>query len=211
MIRYKSIIEPKEVKLNIERSEFIGNVQKVDTSESAQEFIKEISQKYINATHNCWAYKVYENEREIFNYSDNGEPSGTAGKPIFGVIEKYGLSNIAIVVTRYFGGVKLGIRGLIDAYSSTAEEAVKKSKVVNYHKTSIYEVECDYSQFSEIERLTRKIYDFKIIDQNFGVDVHFTFEIPEENKAKILKIFENKVNKIKFLLSGESFIDNNHS
>jgi len=202
-LNYKSIKDPIEVTYTVERSKFIGNIAKVNSIDEAQKFVKEISKRYNNATHNCWAYKVHEEGREISNYSDNNEPSGTAGKPIYGVIEKFGLSNVALVVTRYFGGVKLGIRGLIDAYSKTAEEVVKASKVVTYEKTFIYEAKCDYSNFSFIQNLMQKQNNFKIIEQNFSDEVYFIFEVLEHNQEDVLSLIKNKVYNLNFIGNSE--------
>lgn len=202
-MNYKSIKDPIEITYTVERSKFIGNIAKTNSVDEAQKFIKQISQMYNNATHNCWAYKVHEGGREIANYSDNNEPSGTAGKPIYGVIEKFGLLNVTIVVTRYFGGVKLGIRGLIDAYSKTAEEVVKASKVVTYEKTFIYEAKCDYSNFSFIQNLMQKQNNFKIIKQNFSDEVYFIFEVLEDNKEDVLSLIKNKVYKLNLVGNSE--------
>jgi len=202
-LNYKSIKDPIEISYTVERSKFIGNIAKVNSINDAQKFIKEISQRYNNATHNCWAYKVLEEGREIANYSDNNEPSGTAGKPIYGVIEKLGLSNVAIVVTRYFGGVKLGIRGLIDAYSKTAEEVVNASKVVTYEKAFIYEVKCDYSNFSFIQNLMQKQNNFKITEQKFSDEVYFIFQVLEHNKDNVLSLIKNKVYNLNFVGNSE--------
>ncbi|AEX85470.1 uncharacterized protein, YigZ family [Marinitoga piezophila KA3] len=186
---YYSILKPVEVSIKIKRSEFIGNIKKVNSEEEAKAFIKEISSKYKNATHNCWAYKISENK---FNYSDDGEPSGTAGKPIFGKIEKFNLSNVAIVVTRYFGGVKLGVRGLIDAYSETAEKVIIESKIAKYIDLKIYNVITDYSKYAEIERLLKRLNGWKIINNTFTDKVSFEIAIEEEYEKDIVSILSQK-------------------
>ncbi|SHE58062.1 uncharacterized protein, YigZ family [Marinitoga hydrogenitolerans DSM 16785] len=200
---YYSILKPKETTIKIKRSEFIGNAKKLHTEEEAKEFIKEISSKYRNATHNCWAYKVEGNK---FNYSDNGEPSGTAGKPIFGVIEKHNLINIAIVVTRYFGGVKLGVRGLIDAYSQCAENTILNSKIAKYIDLKIYEVKTDYSKYAEIERLLKRVDGWKMTKQEFMADVKFEIAIEESKEKEILEILKTK-GTIKYLKNDEIGIE----
>jgi len=202
-MKYRSIKESQETSINIERSIFIANAQKVNTLEEAQNFIKVITQKYNNATHNCWAYKILDGDQELFHYSDNGEPSGTAGKPIYGTIEKFDLSNVAIVVTRYFGGVKLGIRGLIDAYSTCAEELIKNSKLAEYETTYIYAVRCDYSDYSQILRLISKEPGIYFLDQKFTEDVFLKIEIIESYKEKILPIIESKLQEISFVRTSE--------
>ncbi|MGB4096154.1 MAG: YigZ family protein, partial [Acetomicrobium sp.] len=111
-------LEPGEnakVELTIRRSRFIGHLRVAGSVEEAKKIIREISKEHSNATHNCWAYKVGVDFPQK-HYSDGGEPSGTAGKPILGEIERANLTNAVIVVTRYFGGIKLGVRGLIEAY-----------------------------------------------------------------------------------------------
>lgn len=198
-MKYLSIKDSKEISINIERSIFIGNAQKVNTLEEAQNFIRSITQKYNNATHNCWAYKIVDGNQELFHYSDNGEPSGTAGKPIFGIIEKYNLLNVVIVVTRYFGGVKLGIRGLIDAYSICTEEVIKNSKLSEYETTFIYKVRCNYSSYSQILRLISQETGLYFLNQEFLEDVSFRIEIIESLKEKVLPIIENYSQEISFV------------
>ncbi|GAB6188271.1 hypothetical protein JCM30566_00100 [Marinitoga arctica] len=200
---YYSILNSVETTIKIKRSEFIGNVKKVHTEEAAKEFIKEISTKYRNATHNCWAYKIDDIK---FNYSDDGEPSGTAGKPIFGVIEKYNLKNIAIVVTRYFGGVKLGVRGLIDAYSQCAEKTIKSSKIGKYINLKIYQVITDYSKYAEIERLLKRLNGWNIIKNEFMAEVTFEIAIEENREEEIWLILKNK-GKVKYLGTEEIGIE----
>ncbi|MGM8212542.1 YigZ family protein [Virgibacillus sp. W0430] len=114
----------------IQKSRFIGYVKRVETEAEAQIFIQEIKKKHYDATHNCSAYMIGEHDN-IQKANDDGEPSGTAGVPILEVIKKQQLKDTAIVVTRYFGGVKLGAGGLIRAYGSTASKAIKATGIVS--------------------------------------------------------------------------------
>lgn len=196
---YKSILKNNETKINIKRSEFIGNCLKVNTEDEAKDFIKLISEKYKNANHNCWAYLINENNRKYFNYSDNGEPSGSAGKPIFGEFQKLDLTNIVCIVTRFFGGVKLGVRGLIDAYSTTASKTLKNSKIVEYRNSRIYGVNTNYSQYAEIERLLKRETGWNLLDNKFAKDVYFEISIDEEKIESIKNIIEKKSDNISFL------------
>ena len=193
----------KETKINIKRSEFIGNCSKVNSEQQAKEFIKSISELYKNANHNCWAYFVTDENREYFNYTDNGEPSGSAGKPIFGEIQKMNLNNIVCVVTRFFGGVKLGVRGLIDAYSKTTFETVKNSKIVEYRNAFIYGIVTDYSQHAEIERLLKREIGWEIIETKFTENVYLEISIDEEKIEPIKNIIEKKSIKLDFLRQEE--------
>ncbi len=115
-----------EVEVTIKRSRFIARVRVVRTEEEAREAVKAIAQSETSANHHCWAYRVgFPHYREYF--SDAGEPSGSAGKPILGAIQKEDVTHAVVVVTRYFGGIKLGVRGLIEAYGKTASLALRES------------------------------------------------------------------------------------
>lgn len=125
--RFKTVKGVIESKINIERSIFIATLSYVEDERKAKEFISEISKRYKDATHNCPAYRVIENGNILEFSSDAGEPSGTAGLPMLNTLRKNDLLNVAVVVTRYFGGVKLGVRGLIDAYSQAVQEVIDKA------------------------------------------------------------------------------------
>jgi len=127
--RYKTIEGTIENKINIERSIFIATLRGVEDEYEAKSFISEMGKKYADATHNCPAYRVIGKSEIVEFSSDAGEPSGTAGIPMLNVLKRSELLNVAVVVTRYFGGVKLGIRGLIDAYSTSVERAIEKAKL----------------------------------------------------------------------------------
>ncbi|MEI3613835.1 YigZ family protein [Pseudogracilibacillus sp. SO30301A] len=113
----------------IQKSRFIGYVERVNNEEDANEFIQKIKKQHYNATHNCSAYIIGEHD-QIQKANDDGEPSGTAGIPMLEVLKRLNLKNTAIVVTRYFGGIKLGAGGLIRAYSSTTSETIKNTGIV---------------------------------------------------------------------------------
>lgn len=140
----------QEATYKIERSEFIAYLVPVTTVEQAKENIAERSKKMYRATHNCWAYIVGE-KGELSHCSDAGEPSGTAGLPILRTLQKYNLTNVATIVTRYFGGIKLGVRGLIDAYSETTRLAIEVSPLIKLVKTFSYFIEVEYSQLEPLK------------------------------------------------------------
>jgi len=122
--------------------------------QEARAFIAERSSLHSKANHNCWAYKISQNEwsnqQELFS-SDDGEPPGTGGKPLIGAIEKNNISNIAVVVSRYYGGHKLGIRGLIDAYSEASLTAIEKSGLCQYRLFVQLQIVCGYSEWARIQ------------------------------------------------------------
>lgn len=196
---YYSVLNEKESEIKIEKSRFIGNSSKIDNEDQAKEYIKKISDRYKNATHNCWAYKI----GDIQNYSDNGEPNGTAGKPMIGIINKYKLDRIVCVSTRYFGGIKLGIRGLIDAYSEITEVTVKNCKIVFYENYDFYSVVANYSKYSEIEKLLKREEKWEITDIKFTDTVSFKIRVNSDNKEKIMEILNLKSEKTEYLFSKE--------
>nr|HPR89953.1 YigZ family protein [Synergistaceae bacterium] len=122
-VDYKEPASETTVEVKINKSRFLGHVRICRSEEEVRMKLKEVCDLHKQATHNCWAYRIGEESyREYF--SDDGEPAGTAGKPILGAISRLDLTNALIVVTRYFGGIKLGVRGLIEAYGSTATNAL---------------------------------------------------------------------------------------
>ena len=126
---YHTIQSPAIVEQNIQRSRFIGYCYPVSSAEEALERISELRKEHYSATHVCWAYSIYGDEAYETRSNDDGEPSGTAGKPILGRLISRDLTNVAVAVVRYFGGVKLGTSGLIDAYRSTTELVLDKATV----------------------------------------------------------------------------------
>lgn len=147
---YKTILGSSEIEIEIKKSRFIANVKRCDTEEESLKFIDEISKIHREATHNCTAYINLPN-KNIQRYNDDGEPQGTAGIPMLEVLKKEDLTNISAVVTRYFGGKKLGASGLIRAYGQAVSDAIKKADVVwlkNFYKVKL---NFDYSYLGKID------------------------------------------------------------
>lgn len=147
---YKTILGNTEIEIEIKKSRFIGNIKRCNTEEEAIEFISEIRKVHRDATHNCTAY-INGPTKLTQRYDDDGEPQGTAGIPMLEVLKKNDLTDIAVVVTRYFGGIKLGASGLIRAYGDAVVEAIEQSYVVylrNYYKV---ELNFDYGYLGKID------------------------------------------------------------
>lgn len=138
----------------IQKSRFIGYVKRVETEEAAQAFIEEIKKKHHDATHNCSAYIIGEHD-QIQKANDDGEPSGTAGVPMLEVLKKQRLKDTAVVVTRYFGGVKLGAGGLIRAYGRMTSQAIKATGVVERQLVQAISITVDYTLLGRIENEIR--------------------------------------------------------
>ncbi|MGO4786594.1 YigZ family protein [Paenibacillus sp. 2KB_20] len=152
--RYKTVRQTGSKEIVIKKSRFIGHVMPVETEEEAVTFIEEIKKKHWNATHNCSAYMIGERD-EIQKQSDDGEPSGTAGKPILEVIRNQGRKNVAIVVTRYFGGIMLGAGGLIRAYTDGAVAAIESGEPITRVLHREIFVELDYTWLGKVENELR--------------------------------------------------------
>ncbi|WP_308511360.1 YigZ family protein [uncultured Veillonella sp.] len=168
----------------VDKSRFITTISPCTTEEEAQAFIGRINKEFWDATHNCTAYALGP-KQEQQRSSDNGEPSGTAGKPMLEVLKKTGITNVAVVVTRYFGGIKLGAGGLIRAYShSVAETLGLAPKELHTTRTQL-QVTIDYSLYGAVERF---LQDKKLhYEANFGEHVTVTILVPPTDVEGIQK------------------------
>lgn len=142
-LRYNSVKSRAEAEMTEKRSRFIATVKPVNSEDEALEFLAEIRRKYWDAKHNVYAYVIRENN--IQRYSDDGEPAGTAGAPVLEYLKKQNLSNLAVVVTRYFGGILLGTGGLVRAYSQSARLGVEAAGIVEMIECMRVTVGCDYT------------------------------------------------------------------
>lgn len=171
MKSYRTLHEFGTDEFTVEKSVFIGHAKPVETEEEAREFIDEMKQKYKDATHNVWAYTIGE-AMNIQRYSDDGEPQGTAGIPTLEVIKKEDLRNVAVVVTRYFGGVKLGAGGLVRAYTKGAKIGLEAAKIVEKQPFAEVHISVDYTLLGKIQNeLANKEYTVKEIEYTDSVNI----------------------------------------
>ena len=133
------------------KSKFIANIFYIETIEDAEKKIKEIRKKYFDARHNCYAYSIYTKEGIINRFSDDGEPSGTAGAPMLNIITSRNLTNVVVIVTRYFGGILLGTGGLVRAYTNATQEGLKKITEIEMDNGLEVEIEVSYSNFEKFK------------------------------------------------------------
>ena len=166
------------------KSEFIGAAKPVKTEQEALEFLNSIRKKYSDARHNVYAYVL--NQDNIQRYSDDGEPSGTGGMPVLGVITKSGLTDIAIVVTRYFGGTLLGTGGLVRAYSKAAADAVLAAQPVICRLCKCYEITCDYTLSGKIAHILENP-DYTLENTEYTDCVRFFACVKQGCDGKFLK------------------------
>ncbi|AWX58622.1 YigZ family protein [Brevibacillus brevis] len=177
LTQYKTIAGYGEDYIVIERSRFIGYAQRVTTEEEATAFIAMIKKKHWDATHNCSAFVIGEND-QIQRSSDDGEPSGTAGKPILECIKKNGVKDTVVVVTRYFGGIKLGAGGLVRAYTAGTVTALKAAKIVVHTLHQTISVSVDYTWWGKVENELR-LGDHRVSSTDFTDKVTAHVLIPE--------------------------------
>lgn len=186
MSSFYSITDDRCVEIKIKRSTFICSLRYVETLEEAKNFISGVSSEHKNATHNCWAYIVGDTGN-VCHASDNGEPAGTAGKPMLNVLHSYNMTNVSAVVTRYFGGVKLGIRGLIDAYGESVTAAIAREPLGKIVKTIAYNIEVPYEMNDMIIHHLKR-FKGKIEDTQYA-DVVTHFYCVEDGDEQALKEF----------------------
>ncbi|WHY91225.1 YigZ family protein [Neobacillus cucumis] len=161
--RYYTVKESGEHEIVIQKSRFIAHIKRVETEAAAQDFIQTIKKIHWDATHNCSAYLIGEND-QIQKANDDGEPSGTAGVPILEVLKKKNLKDTAVVVTRYFGGIKLGAGGLIRAYGKATSEGILATGVVERKLMKVMHVTVDYTWLGKLENeLRSSVYTIKEI------------------------------------------------
>lgn len=186
------------------RSVFIGYSKPVKTEEEAIEFINSIKQKHWDATHNCYAYVIRENQ--IRRYSDDGEPSGTAGVPMLEVLLKEELWDVCVVATRYFGGTLLGTGGLVRAYSKSARIAVDSGQIVTYTMCASGQIKCSYTAYGKVNALVMQ-HGGMIDDTVFADDVTLIISIPPENLGALdAELAEVTAGQSKTEVSGERFV-----
>ena len=183
--KIKRLAEPSKIQFFEKRSEFIGFSTYVENEEQALEIIKQKKKEYYDATHNVFAYVIGEN---IARYSDDGEPQGTAGMPVLNAIRMSGISNVLVVVTRYFGGILLGAGGLVRAYSQAASTSLNEAKILVYEDYVVYELVCNYSDYGKVNIEIQAI-DAIVDSCDFSDEVKFVFAVKED----VSKVFYDKI------------------
>ena len=175
--KYKSLRKVDEKEIIIEKSSFIGTAKAVADEEGALEFIREVKKRHYEATHNVYAY-ILGDDNNIQRFSDDGEPSGTAGVPVLEVLKKNDLRNVCAVVTRYFGGIKLGKGGLVRAYSKGASAALEASEVIWRTLYKVVAVKVDYTLLGMMQNQL-KLDGYALRNINYADNV--VFEVYVEN------------------------------
>lgn len=202
---YKTIYSPASDSFIVEKSEFIGYISPVKTNEEAVAFIESVKSQNRKARHNCYAYVL--REENTARYSDDGEPQGTAGTPILDVIQKNGLTDVCIVVTRYFGGILLGKGGLTRAYSQGASIAVNAAKLMYMCEGYEVSLTIDYSLYDKVSYILPD-FEIKPLDTEYTDSVKIRFLVKEELYDSLFEKLTEVTNaKINILKSNKIYAD----
>ena len=196
MTTHKTLKAPGEAKKEFKNSVFIGHARPVKNEDEAKYLIKQIKEQYSDANHNVSAYLIKSGNDLAMKYNDDGEPAGSSGKPIFKVLELKDIHNAVVVVTRYFGGTKLGFGGLVRAYRETAVAAIEDAGVIEVHETVNITIHFEYPQTQKIKNLIQSYGS--IISEEYSDEVEFTLEVIKENENEFIEKLGNLTkNKVK--------------
>ena len=194
-MEFRTIKEDGQVQEEIKKSRFICHAKRVYSEEEARDFITAIKKEHYKATHNCSAFIVGERS-EIKRTSDDGEPSGTAGVPMLGVLENHNLTNVCVVVTRYFGGIKLGAGGLIRAYAGSVALAVKEIGIIEIKEQAGIAIQMSYAQYQEYSNFLKE-HNLMELETNFTDQIDTIIYVDKEEKENIksalVEFFNGKV------------------
>ena len=175
----KTIKQEQRIEFEEKKSKFIGYAKPVFSKEEAEEYIEYIKSIHSDATHNCSAYKINNNGLEFFKVDDDGEPSGTAGKPMGDIINYMEVNNLVVIATRYFGGIKLGAGGLVRNYAKTVKLAITEAEIVDFIDKIDLMIEIPYEKLGELEKLL-KDYGAENIEKSFLEKIIFKFRIDKK-------------------------------
>ena len=193
-MEYKTIAGRCEARFIEKKSEFIGYLAPVSTEEEAVKFVAEIRAMHPKARHNCYAYILRENNTA--RHSDDGEPQGTAGAPIYEVLRKEGLTDVACVVTRYFGGILLGAGGLTRAYAKAAKDAVNSAEIKLMCEAVLLEISLDYALYGRLAAVFAE-FGARVCSEDFSeqvkIAVHVRAELSEQLRNRLVDVCNGKV------------------
>lgn len=186
---YNEVANSSEGGFKSKGSKFIAHAFNVKSEAEIKSQLEELRKIYYDARHHCYAY-VLNPDKGIFRFNDDGEPSGSAGRPIYGQLQSFDLTNILVVVIRYFGGTKLGIPGLIEAYKESTKDALSKAKISQLFVKDVYSVYFQYPDMNIVMRIL-KDEELKPFDQDFGVDCKLFFAIRKKESQRVFEKFKH--------------------
>ncbi len=187
---YKTIKKPSsEVLFKDRGSKFFGYAFPVSTEEDVKEHIDTLKKQYHTARHWCYAWQLGKNY-EHYRANDDGEPSNSAGMPIYGQLQSFDVTNTLVVVVRYFGGTKLGVGGLIQAYKTAAQMALEASKIVEHTIDDVFQIQFEYPEMNTVMRIIKE-EDLTIVNQKLELNCEIQIAVRKKDSEKIFELFEN--------------------
>jgi len=191
---YYTLSKPSEGLFKDKGSKFIAKAFPVSSEAEIKAIQEQLRSEYHDARHHCYAYMLGANKK-VFRANDDGEPSSTAGKPILGQIKSFDLTNVLIVVIRYFGGTKLGVSGLIQAYKTAAEEALRSAEIIKKTLLDYYQLKFEYAAMNEIMRILKE-ENIEQMDQKFDLTCSVTICFRKAETERVLSKFD-RIEKLK--------------
>ena len=192
---YKTITSPSTGSYSEKRSKFLAYAFPVQTEQQVKERLTEIQKKHNDARHHCYAY-ILGPRKDAYRMNDNGEPSGTAGRPIHGQLMSKDLTNTLVIVVRYFGGIKLGVSGLQNAYKIAAKEALEAATIIEKTIDETYEVTFEYLQMNNVMQLMKDPY-VTIISQQSDLNCTIQFTVRQREAERIVTSLK-KLGQVKY-------------
>jgi uncharacterized YigZ family protein len=186
---YQTVAEPGEGIFRDRGSKFLAFVYPIKSETDIKPIITHLKSEHPKANHHCWALRITP-DRSVFRVNDDGEPSGTAGRPILNILLSRDLTNVAVVVVRYFGGTLLGVPGLINAYKTATEEALKSIKIIEKTLNDVYILSFNYLQMNDIMRII-KSENLNIIDQQRDTACQITLELRKAHVERVMSLLQN--------------------
>lgn len=206
-MKFVSIKEKREAQIVEKKSKFIATLIPVENKQMAEEELQKIRKTYYDARHNCFAYRILEEEKVAERASDDGEPQGTAGSPMLDILRGSNLVNILVVVTRYFGGILLGTGGLVKAYSEATTNAIQKAQKIELSKVAELKILINYTELEKLKHYLRQI-DGKIVQIDYKERIEATIYVPKDKQELFTKKYTNipfEITECDFLQ--EKFVD----
>lgn len=207
MENFITIKEEQTSEIIEKKSKFIANVFYISNLQETEEILKNIRKKYYDARHNCYAYRVIDNDIVIERGSDDGEPSGTAGAPMLTILQKNNICNVLVIVTRYFGGILLGTGGLVRAYSNVTIKVLEKAEIIHMTKGYNKSIEIEYKDLEILKYYCKKM-NIKIINIEYSKNISLILEIEKIKDKEFENLLHSKIKVINEKIIAEKYVKN---
>lgn len=205
MKEFKTIAKDAVAQIEEKKSKFIANIFYIETIEAAEGLLKEIKKKYYDARHNCYAYRILEEDSIREKSSDDGEPSGTAGAPILNILKKNEMLNVLVIVTRYFGGILLGTGGLVRAYSDATIKGIEEAEIVIQGIGEEIELVIEYKDLEKFKYYCNQ-NEIEIINSDYKENIKCTIKANEEEKRKLLSENKSEIDILSYAVLRNTYI-----